>query len=130
MIFDVFYDMMPTFCELIGAEIPMQADGKSMLPTFLGKSQEQHDYLFWEYPEYGGQQAIRMGDWKGIRTNIKREGNLKIELYDLSVDVLEQNDVSDLQPEIIEKMKKIFNQEHKESSLNRFKMKALGDKLN
>ena len=49
--------------------------------TLLGQNnQAKHEYLFWDYPEYAGQQAVRMGQWKGIRKNIKK-GNLEIELY-------------------------------------------------
>ncbi len=126
----IFYDMMPTFCDLLGLEIPAETDGISFLPTLMGEEQSQtHDYLYWEYPEYGGQQAIRMGKWKAVRTNIKREGNLKIELYDLEKDILEQNDISDDHPEIVTQMEEIFKAEHIESPIDRFKMEALGDTM-
>ncbi|MDN3204076.1 arylsulfatase [Algoriphagus sediminis] len=125
----IFYDMMPTFCELIDVEVPEQTDGKSILPTLLGKEQDTHEYLYWEYPEYGGQQAIRMGKWKAVRQNIKSDGNLNIELYDLSTDILERNDLASENPDIVAKMEEIFIKEHIESPIDRFKMEALGDKL-
>jgi arylsulfatase len=122
-----FYDVLPTICDLLGVTVPQDTDGKSFLPTLLGKEQEAHEYLFWEYPEYGGQQAVRMGKWKAIRQNIIKEGNLEIELYDLSIDPKEQNNIADANPEIIQKMKEIMKKEHSTPALDRFKMAALED---
>ncbi|MHA7130640.1 arylsulfatase [Algoriphagus namhaensis] len=125
----IFYDVLPTLAELSGAETPGDADGISFLPTLLGHNQKAHDYLYWEYPEYGGQQAVRMGKWKAVRKNIQSEGNLRIELYDLDQDISEQSNLADQYPEIISKMEEIMRREHIESPLDRFKMEALGDKL-
>ncbi len=121
-----FYDMMPTICELSGVEAPKGIDGISFKPTLLDQKQRQHDYLYWEFPSYKGQQAIRMGKWKGIRKNIF-EGNLKLELYDLENDVSESNDIAHLHPDIIEKMEAIMIKEHQSSSNDNFKFKQLGD---
>ena len=120
-----FYDVMPTICELVGIPVPEDADGKSFLPTLLGKPQSDPDYLFWEYPEYGGQQAVRMSKWKGIRQNIVKEGNLEVELYDLSTDPREQNNIAEAHPEIVQKIEEIMKKEHSTPSLERFRMDAL-----
>jgi arylsulfatase len=63
---------MPTLCEIAGAGIPEQTDGLSFLPVLLVKRQEEHDYLYWEFPEYGGQQAVIIGKYKA-----QRKGMLK-----------------------------------------------------
>jgi arylsulfatase len=123
-----FYDVMPTFCDLIQTEIPKQSDGISFLPTLKGKKQVKHEFLYWEFPAYKGQQAVRMGPWKGIRKNLFK-GNMQIELYNLDTDIQEQNDVSNLHPEIVSKMKAIMKNEHKEAKLDRFKIEALGDEI-
>lgn len=122
-----FYDVMPTICDLLGISPPADVDGKSFLPTLLGNEQEAHQYLFWEYPEYGGQQAVRMGKWKAVRQNILKEGNLDIELYDLSNDPKEQDNIADANPEIIQRIEAIMKKEHSTSALERFRMPALGD---
>ncbi|WP_100629007.1 arylsulfatase [Algoriphagus formosus] len=120
----VFYDLMPTFCELIGVAVPDETDGKSFLPAILGQEQEPHDYLYWEFPEYGGQQAVRMGQWKAVRQKLK-EGVIQTELYDLSSDPQEQNDVSDQYPEILSQLEEIMKNEHQTSSIERFQIPVL-----
>jgi arylsulfatase len=123
-----FYDVLPTLCELTNSPLPDNIDGISIVPTLLGKdSQQQHGFLFWDYPEYGGQQAVRMAQWKGIRKNIK-QGNLEIELYDLSKDLQELNNVAEDYPEIVEKIAEIMLNEHTPPEVATFKMTALGDK--
>ena len=122
-----FQDMMPTFCDIIGISIPNNTDGISMKPTLFGKDQSNtHEYLYWEFPAYKGQQAVRMGNWKAIRRNIF-DGNMKIELYDLNSDYREQNDVASAHPEIILKIKNFMVDSHTRSHLERFHFSQLGD---
>ena len=122
-----FWDLLPTICQIGGAEMPEDIDGISFLPTLLGESaQPQHDYLYWEFPAYEGQQAVRMGEWKAIRKQIFK-GNMKIELYDLGNDLMESNDVSAENPEIVERMEEIMREAHTPAVIDRFKIKELGD---
>src|SRR5690606_16194264 len=65
------YDVLATLCDLVGIEPNVPTDGISFLPTLLGdQDQDSHEFLYWEFPAYGGQQAVRMGQWKGLRQNI------------------------------------------------------------
>jgi arylsulfatase A-like enzyme len=100
------YDMMATFAQLIDGKANSDTDGLSIAPTLLGKGkQEQHKYLLWEYPERGGQQAVRMGNWKGIRTNVEKNPNAPIQLFDLSKDINETDDVAREHPNVVVKIK-------------------------
>lgn len=107
------YDMMATLAELTGKKI-INTDGVSLLPTLLnqGDRQEKHDFFYFEYPENGGQIAVRLGDWKGIKMNMKKNPNAPWELYNLKEDKQEKQDLSSKYPNIIEKMDEIVHKEH------------------
>lgn len=124
-----FWDVLPTLTEIAGAETPEDIDGISFLPTLKGdsKNQKEHEFLYWEFPSYGGQQAVRMGKWKGIRKDIIADGNLEIELYNLEEDIREENNVAEEHPEIVNQIREIMKEEHTVPELSRFKMEALGD---
>jgi arylsulfatase A-like enzyme len=121
----VFYDVLPTLCELVGLKPPKNTDGLSILPTLLGSGrQKKHEFLFWDFTGYGGQQAVRLGNWKGLRRNL-HIGNTKIELYDLGNDTGEQHDVADRYPEIVRRIDVIMQREHKQSEV--FPVEILDD---
>ncbi|MBK1875842.1 arylsulfatase [Pelagicoccus mobilis] len=122
-----FWDVLPTLCELADAEAPADTDGVSFLPELLGTGkQAEHQHLYWEFPSYGGQQAVRMGKWKAIRRDIFK-GNMALELYDLEADPKELNDLASTYPGIVRKMETIMASEHQPAALERFKIKELGD---
>ena len=121
-----FYDVLPTLCDIAGANIPDKIDGISFKNTLLNTKQKTHDFLYWEFPSYKGQQAVRIGKWKGIRKNIF-DGNMKIELYNLENDLGEEIDLSKDHPDIIKRIEKIMIQEHETAELDRFKFKELND---
>ena len=122
-----FWDVLPTFSELTEIKNPKNIDGISFLPTLLGtKKQVEHEFLYWEFPSYQGQQAVRMGDWKGVRKNIFK-GNMKIELYNLKDDPTEQIDISDQHLNIVAQIESIMKREHTPAEIERFKIKQLGD---
>lgn len=88
------WDMYNTFAEISGQ--PQTApDGISILPELLANSdQKQHPYLYFEYPEKRGQIALRLGDWKGVKTDMKINPETPWQLYNLATDPEEQFDVS------------------------------------
>ncbi len=123
-----FPDLYQTIIEFADAQQPGKSDGLSLIPTLTGEGQQKkHEYLYWEFPERNGMQAVRMGNWKAIRKNIKA-GDLTIELYDIETDPMELSDISMKYPEIVEKISEIMDKEHEEPKVDLFKMKALGDK--
>jgi arylsulfatase len=122
-----FYDVFPTICAVAGIEIPGNIDGISFLPILEATgAQQKHEFLYWEFPSYGGQQAIRMGKWKAIRKNMMR-GNMEIELYNMETDITEEINVASEYPEIIDKVERVFSSQHIPSPVDRFKFEVLGD---
>ncbi|MDX1364031.1 MAG: arylsulfatase [Arenibacter latericius] len=119
------FDVMATVCDIISEDIPADTDGISFLPTLLGSDeQEAREYLYWEYPEYNGQVAVRMGKWKILWKNIKK-GNKDIELYDLDIDIEESKNLATEYPEIVNKLYDIIKKEHTTPESERFRMDAL-----
>ena len=113
-----FEDWLPTILELTSSSTaaPPSIDGISLAPTLLGEPQDPRPFLYREFPSYGGQQSIRVGNWKAIRQNMAR-GNLEIELYDLSDDIGEQQNVADQHPNMVAKLAKLMEREHTPSKL-------------
>jgi hypothetical protein len=109
--------MLPTFCDLAGAETPDGLDGISFAPTLLGRApQPEHPYLYWETPGYGGLQAVRQGRWKAVRQRMWM-GNRAIELYDLERDIGESEDVSSEYPEVVGGIESVMKAAHVPSPL-------------
>ena len=100
-----FWDFMPTVCDVAGIEAPKGLDGISYLPELLGKEQPKHEYLYWEFHERGGKQAIRKGKWKAVRVNFQKDKNAPLELYNLENDISELYNVATKYPEIIKELK-------------------------
>jgi len=106
-----FPDMMPTFAELAGAEtcVPAGIDGLSIAPTLLGKrgKQKVHEFMYWESnsSENPPQQAVRYGKWKSVRKYDKKKKSYEPwELYDLTRDIAEKNNIAAKRPEIVNKI--------------------------
>ncbi len=120
-----FWDLMPTLAEISGAEIPEKIDGISFLPTLLGKGkQKEHKYLYWEFHEQGGKMAVRMGDWKAVKLNINNSSLARTELYDLSADTGETDNLAGSHPEIVRKMEDIMKEAHEPSPIFPFAFEA------
>jgi arylsulfatase A len=114
-----FYDMLATFADVSGQTAPANTDGISFLPTLLGRAAEQkrHEFLYWEFSVGRGSQAIRMGEWKAIRSGLAQPGEPKLELYHLKTDPREAKDVAAQQPAIVEKILRIARAEHTPSRM-------------
>jgi len=115
-----FWDVMATLCEVAGTKPAKDTDGVSFLPALVGGKQKAHEYLYWEFGGYGGQQAVRIGDFKGIRQGMHK-GNMKIALYDLKNDPGESKDLAAENPRLVARMRKIMREGRVPSEQFRFK---------
>jgi arylsulfatase len=98
-------DLMATAVDVSGASYPetyhdgqkiQPMEGKSLVPAFDGKGIER-EAIYWEHE---GNRAIRVGDWKLVA----KGANGPWELYDISKDRSEQNDLADSQPARVQLM--------------------------
>ncbi len=110
-----FEDWLPTLLELVGAKkaTPKDIDGLTFAPTLLGHRQKPRPFLYREFPSYGGQQCVRVGDWKAVRQNLRPRGQApqpdsRIELYNLKDDPSEMRDVSPQHPDLVAKLAKLM----------------------
>jgi len=122
------YDVMATLAEIAGAT-PPENDGTSFVPTLLSQPgrQKNPEYLFWDFGGYGGQIAVRMGKWKGIKKNLRKDPNAPLELYDLENDISESDNVAAKYPDIAAKIERIMVEGRTRPSIKKFQFGKYSD---
>jgi arylsulfatase A-like enzyme len=119
-----FWDFTPTACEAAGIEPPHDSDGISYLPTLAGRGEQRdHDYLYWEFYEQGGKQAVRWRNWKGIRLNVGSDPEAPIELYNLENDLAETTNVADQHVNVARQIETMMREAHSEWEIMSFAAK-------
>ncbi|MCA9082092.1 MAG: arylsulfatase, partial [Planctomycetaceae bacterium] len=108
-----FGDLIATAAELSGQEVPAGLDSISFAPEIRGQHDQQqpHEALYWEFYERGSAQAVRQGKWKAVRKPMLTG---PVELYDLSVDLGEANDVASEHADVVATMRQIMEAEHRD----------------
>ncbi len=110
-------DIYPTLLDAAGidskkagtkdaSDVAPTRPGRSLLSTFEHDESDEKRTLWWLHE---GNRAIREGQWKLVAA--KGE---PWELYDLSVDRAETNDVKDTHPEIVKRLSDQWDQQHKQ----------------
>jgi arylsulfatase A-like enzyme len=119
-----FWDVFPTVADLAGFEAP-QTDGISFVPVLTGEEQREHDYLYWEFHEHGGKQALLKDGWKVVRLNVGKDPYGPLELYKLESDPQEANDVSAEHPDLVAEFALAMEEARIPSANFNFGMKTL-----
>ena len=98
-----------------GVTAPKQVEGVDLIPYLTGENEgTPHETLFWRQ---GGRTALRHGDWKLLRMGGKFEpGKAKWELYDLSKDLSEENNLAATEPERLAELIAIWEERNSEMS--------------
>ena len=109
-----FWDWLPTFCDITGVQKPTGIDGISFLPSLKNntKAQIKHKYLYWEFYELGGRQAVLWNDWKFIKLNVEDPKATVLELYNLKTDVSETKNVAKQYTSVIKQMEIMMREAH------------------
>lgn len=130
-------DILPTFCELAGVELPKDRafDGASIVPLLSGQPVKRSQPLFWHY--YGGyegwQVAVRDGEWKLLAKtdqspNVPIDGSLvagtigalkdtklvDFQLFHITEDLTESNNLAASEPERLAKLSEFAQQMYRQ----------------
>lgn len=92
-------DLLPLALKAAGLPLPSDRtlDGRDPLATLAGRAPSPHEALFFEYERFSG---VRVGDYKIVRPRPEAP----FELYDLSTDFRERNNLAAIKPDILEKL--------------------------
>lgn len=113
-----FPDWFPTLCEAAGFDRPAGLDGESLWPVMTGaETRSSRKPMVWVFPEYGGQVAVRMGDFKVIRQGLKTKKPGPWEVYDLAQDAGETSDLAETRSDLIDQAKEVLRREVDENEL-------------
>jgi arylsulfatase A-like enzyme len=105
-----FWDMLPTFADIIDYPGKIETDGISVWPALKGEQGDEHEYLYWDYGHVRStfSQALRLGKYKLL--SFLTDDNIKYELYDLEQDPGETKNLVSKYPDVVSRMKQIMNE--------------------
>ncbi len=107
-----FADWFPTLCDAAGFEKPDGLDGESLWPALTGgKAAPRVKPMLWVYPEYGGQVAVRLGDYKLTRQKLNTKTPGAWEVYDLAADIGETKNIVAGQADLIQQAEELLRRE-------------------
>ncbi len=105
-------DFLPTLCHLAGVELPdnYAADGEDVSDILAGKTRGRSKPIMWEwrfrvagYPiHHSPILSIRDGDWKLLMN----PDSSRVELYDVTKDRMELNNLASHQPDVVKRLSK------------------------
>ncbi len=112
-----FADWFPTLCEAAGLKPPEGLDGENLWPVLTGrqKTLASRKPMIWVFPEYGGQVAVRIGEVKLVRQNLKTKSPGAWEVYDLSKDSGETTNLASTRPDLIRQAEELLRREVSEN---------------
>ncbi|MBE8714433.1 arylsulfatase [Sphingobacterium hungaricum] len=113
-----FWDILPTLTDISDSPNTVYTDGISFKPTLSNsKMQKQHAYLYWEFHEDGGRQAVRMEDWKLVKLKVRNPSQSTYELYNLKNDPSESRNVVKEHVAVFEQLKRYMDEAHVETDV-------------
>ncbi|WP_037248717.1 sulfatase family protein [Rhodopirellula baltica] len=97
-----FIDWMPTLASIAGVkDPPEQLDGEDVSGIWQGNSRPGTKPLYWRLRSLGATSTMRDGNWK---LHLPRQRSGSPELYDLSVDPSETNNLAEANPDVLKRL--------------------------
>jgi arylsulfatase A len=113
-----FADWMPTLCAAAGLTAPKSPDGENLWPVITGgTAKTARRPMVWVFPEYGGQVAVRIGDYKVLRRGLKTKTPGAWEIYNIAKDPAEKSDLAASHPDLVAQAKEILKRETAENAV-------------
>ncbi len=102
-------DLFPTFSALAGIELAddREIDGKNIWPLLRSEvtDEDVHEHLFYYEDRHGKIAGARHGSWKYVECEVKRNGPIVPQLYNLAEDIGEQQNVLKQHPEKVRQLR-------------------------
>lgn len=105
------WDFLPTAAALAGATPPKNLDGLDITRALRGETPPRDGHLYWEHPEKGFGQAVRVGDLKAVRLGL----DAAIEVYNLRTDPAEAKNIAATQSDFVARATSLFRTSRTES---------------
>ncbi len=113
-----FADWFPTLSAAAGLPAPDKPDGENLWPVITGAAPAaERKPMVWVFPEYGGQVAVRLGDFKVLRRQLKTKKPGDWEVYNITTDRNETTDLANSKPELIRQAKEVLKRETSENEI-------------
>jgi arylsulfatase A len=107
-----FADWFPTLCAAAGIEPGKSLDGENLLPVLEGATPPaDRKAMIWTFAEYGGQVAVRIGDYKILRRGLLTRKPGDWEVYDIPADRSETRNLAAEEPGLIARAVEILKRE-------------------
>jgi arylsulfatase A-like enzyme len=108
-------DLRATIASLSGAPAAV-TDGADLAPLLLRNQAPAERAFYWPFPGYGGQEAVREGDWKLVRTGMAQRKRAWADdegwkLFDLARDPQETTDLAPEHPDVVKRLAAIATRE-------------------
>lgn len=107
-----FADWFPTLCAAAGVAVPEGMDGENLWPAVRdGGAAGARRPMVWVFPEYGGQMAVRIGNFKVLRQGLRTQKPGAWEVYDLEADPGEKTNLAAGRRDLVEEAVAVLKRE-------------------
>jgi arylsulfatase A len=124
-----FADWFPTLASAAGLKNDHEVDGEDLWSSLKSNALfARKSPMVWVFPEYGGQVAVRFGDFKVLRRNLKTRRPLGWEVYNIAEDRSESKNLANERQDLIDKAIETLKSQTDENELFPVPLAAASEK--